>query len=42
MIFERYEKLPDGVIVRHREVQEELVEWVEISPRCHEQRMCEA
>ena len=33
MIHERFEKLPDGSIRRHRAIQTELTEWVEVELR---------
>ena len=39
MICERFEELPGGNILRHRELQTELAEWVEVGPRCWERRV---
>jgi hypothetical protein len=41
MIFERFVKLADGVIVRCREVQTELAEWEQVGPRCWQRKMRE-
>ena len=33
MYYEKFEKLPNGTILRRREVQAELAEWVQVGPR---------
>lgn len=39
MYFDRFEKKADGTILRFRNVQTELAEWEEISPRGWVRRM---
>ena len=33
MYYEKFEKLPDGTVVRRCEEQTELAEWVQVGPR---------
>lgn len=39
MIHGRFERLPDGMIIRHCELQAELAEWVEVKSHVWERRM---
>ncbi len=39
MIYEKYGQLPSGTVLRRRELQTELAEWVEVAPRVWERRV---
>ena len=41
MIYEKFFELPNGTILRRREVLTELAEWVEVVPRIWTRRVRE-